>query len=116
MKEEIKVKIECTFDGHSIKRNGDIDLRFKAPYSEIAKSASLVRMINCNIGVHARVNNEKPEFLGTFYLNKLSFDHDGESKMVFNTELDSSEFDNFKSLFTPDAVIILLCKAVIEDE
>ena len=116
MAETVKTKIECIFNGQNIKKNGDIDLKFKAPYSELVNAMALVRMINCNIGVYAKVNANKPNFLGTFYFNKLSLDHDGESTITFNTELDSSEIDNFKTLLEIDAVIILLCKAVIEDE
>ena len=113
---ELKIKMECTFAGYSAKKNGDLDLRFKAPYSEVVNAVSLVRMINCNIGVEAKVNQGKPVSLGTFYLNKLSIDRDGESTILFNTELNSSEIENFKDLLVPEAIIILRCKALIDDE
>lgn len=113
---ELKVKIECTFAGYSAKKNGDLDLKFKAPYSEVVNSVSLVRMLSCNIGVAAKVNQGKPISLGTFYLNRLIIDKDGESSIVFNTEINSSEIENFKDLLTPEAIIYLLCKAAVDDE
>lgn len=113
---ELKVKMECTFAGYSAKKNGDLDLKFKVPYSDVVNVVSLVRMINCNIGVEAKVNSGKPVSLGTFYVNKISIDRDGESTIVFNTELSSSEIDNFSDLLEPEAIIFLRCKAVVDEE
>lgn len=114
--QELKVKLECTFAGYSTKKNGDIDVKFKAPYSEIVNCVSLVRMIDRNIGVSCKVNGGKPIALGTFYLNRLNIDRDGESLITFNTELNSAEINNFVELLAPESIIHVLCKAVIEEE
>lgn len=113
---ELKVKLECTFAGYSTKKNGDIDVRFKAPYSEIVNAISLVRMIDKNIGVICKVNGGKPVSLGTFYLNKLSVDRDGESTITFNTELNSAEINNFVELLAPESIIHVLAKSVVDEE
>jgi hypothetical protein len=113
---ELKVKIECTFAGYSTKKNGDVDVRFKAPYSEIVNTISLVRMIDRNIGVVCKINGGKPIPLGTFYLNKLSIDRDGESTINFNTELNSAEVNNMTELLVPESIIHILAKCVVEDE
>ena len=113
---ELKIKLECTFAGYSTKKNGDVDVRFKAPYSEIVNAISLVRMIDKNIGVACKVNGGKAISLGTFYLNKLSIDRDGESTIMFNTELNSAEINNFVELLAPESIIHVLAKAVVEEE
>lgn len=113
---DIKVKLECTFAGYSTKKNGDVDVRFKAPYSELVNAVSLVRMIDKNIGVACKVNGGKPVSLGTFYLNKLTIDRDGESTISFNTELNSAEINNFIELLAPESIIHVLSKATIDDE
>lgn len=113
---ELKIKIECTFAGYSTKKNGDIDIKFKAPYSEIVNVISMVRMINRNIGISCKVNGSKPISLGTFFLNKLSIDRDGESTLIFNTELDSAEINNFVELLTPESIIHIMAKSVVEEE
>ena len=112
----MKVKLECTFAGYSTKKNGDIDVKFKAPYSEIVNCVSLVRMIDRNIGVACKVNGGKPINLGIFYLNRLNIDRDGESTIVFNTELNSAEINNFAELLAPESIIHVLAKAVVEEE
>jgi len=113
--EELKVKLECTFAGYSTKKNGDVDVKFKAPYSEIVNCVSLVRMIGRNIGVACKVNGGKPVSLGTFYLNRLNIDRDGESTITFNTELNSAEINNFIELLAPESIIFVLAKAIIEE-
>lgn len=112
---ELKVKLECTFAGYSTKKNGDIDVKFKAPYSEIVNCISLVRMIDKNIGVACKVNGGKPVSLGTFYLNRLSIDRDGESTIIFNTELNSAEINNFVELLAPESIIFVMAKAIVEE-
>ena len=112
---ELKVKLECTFAGYSTKKNGDIDVKFKAPYSEIVNCISLVRMIDKNIGVACKVNGGKPVSLGTFYLNRLSIDRDGESTIIFNTELNSAEINNFVELLAPESIIFVMANAIVEE-
>jgi len=113
---KIKVKLEVQYNGHSIKKNGDVDLQFKAPYSEIANALTLVSMINANITVKAKVGNDKPISLGSFYLKNINIDRDGETKIRLNTELESSEINNFNELTQPETIIYLSCSADIENE
>ena len=112
---KIKIKLEVQYDGHSIKKNGSVDLRFKSPYSELVKSLELLQLINCNINIKAKVNNVNYE-IGTFYLNNLSVDRDGESKIKFNTELENVEMNNLNNLTERDVIIFILCSGGVEEE
>ena len=113
---QIKTTIEAQFDGFVTRKNGDIDLKIRAPYSELVNVMNLLQMIDCNIKVACKVNQGKAFSLGTFWLYKLIFDKDGESKITFNTELTCSEYENFKELLAPEAVIMLQAKAIIDSE
>ncbi len=114
--EKIKVKLESQYNGHSIKKNGSVDMNFILPYSEIINAVKLLQLINCNINVSAKVGTNKPVNLGVFYLNKMNIDRDGQVKLSFNTELESSEINNMTELTEPETIIHLLCSGVIEKE
>lgn len=114
MVKQVQTVIEAQFDGFVTRKNGDVDLKIRAPYSELINVMKLLQMIDCNITVKAKINQKKAISLGTFWLYKLMFDKDGESKITFNTEIASSEYENFKSLFQPDAVILLQAKATVD--
>uniref|UniRef100_UPI0037DD7C56 hypothetical protein n=1 Tax=Methanobrevibacter smithii TaxID=2173 RepID=UPI0037DD7C56 len=113
---KIKVKLESQYNGHSIKKNGSVDMNFILPYSEIVNVVKLLQLINCNIHVLAKVGTSNPVSLGVFYLNKVNIDRDGQSKISFNTELESSEINNMTELTEPDTIIRLMCSGTIEDE
>lgn len=113
---KIKCTLEAQYDGHSIKRNGDLDLNFKLPYSELTSSLLLVQMINTNIDLIARIGTEKPVKLGTFMLKNLGIDRDGESKVRFNSEVDNIEINNFVNLTEKETIIKLKCQAMVERE
>lgn len=113
---KVKTKIEVQYNGHSIKKNGAVDLNFKSPYSELVNSIALLQLLNCNVQVKAKVGNNNPIDLGTFYLDKLSVDRDGESSIKFNTEIDNTEINMLNELTERETIIHLLCSGVIEDE
>ena len=46
---KVKVLLEVQYDGHSVKRNTSIDLKFKAPYSELVNCLNLLQFLNCKI-------------------------------------------------------------------
>ena len=54
--------------------------------------------------------------LGTFYLDKLVIDREGESTLKFNSEIESVELDNLTELTTPEIIIKLMCMGSVEDE
>lgn len=113
---KVKVKLDVQYNGHSVKKNGAVDINFILPYSELTNTLKLLQLINCNINVAAKMGTNKPISLGVFYLNKMSIDRDGQSKVSFNTEIESSELINITELTTPDTIIHLLCLGNIEDE
>ena len=115
--EKVKSKLECSFNGYSTKKNGDVDVSFKAPYSELVNCMKLLQMISCNIQCKAKMGaSGKPFDLGTFYLTKFNVDRDGETRLTFNTEIESSEIENMINLTEKDQIIYLMCVAELEDD
>ena len=112
---KVKTKLEVQYNGHSIIKNGSVDLKFKSPYSELVNSLSLLQLINCNIEIKAKINN-KPFDIGVFYLNSLIVDRDGESIIKFNTEIENVEIENLNELVEREAIIFILCSGMIDED
>ncbi len=113
---KVKVKLEVQYDGHSVKKNTSVDLRFKAPYSELVNCLELLQLLNCNVEVLAKINTNKPIKIGTFYLNELKVDRDGESNIKFNSESDFVELNNINLLSEKEIVVNILCVGNIEED
>lgn len=113
---KVKVLLEVQYDGHSVKRNTSIDLKFKAPYSELVNCLNLLQLLNCNVRLIAKANNKNKYEIGTFYLNNLSIDRDGESNIKFNSEVDYVELNNINLLTEKETIIKLLCTGEVQEE
>ena len=104
------------YNGHSFRKNGDLDLNFKVDYSEIVNVLSLMRMLNQNIDIQAKIGSGKPELLGVFQIKNINIDRDGESKLKFNSETSSINPSKLMELSEPDTLILLRALAYIESE
>ena len=113
--EKIKIKFESTYNGHSIKKNGTIDLSFVAPYSQITNTVNLLQLINCNITLKVKIRMQVYN-LGVFYLKELKIDREGESTIKFNSELDSVNLDSFNYLAEPELIILVSASGSVEPE
>ena len=114
--EKLKVMLEAQYNGHSVKKNGSVDLSFKIPYSNLMDCVKLLQLLSVNISMKASINGMKKLALGTFYLDKLVIDREGESTLKFNSEIESVELDNLTELTTPEIIIKLMCMGSVEDE
>lgn len=112
----VKVKLEAQYNGHNVKQNGNVDLKFKIPYSDLTSCLKLLQLISCNIHLKTKLHNKDVIDLGSFYLNKMSIDREGESSLIFNTELDSTDLNAFTPLTEKDIIIKLYCSGVYEEE
>lgn len=114
MKKEIKSV--CVYCGHSIKQSGAIDLKLKSKYEDLVNSVQLLQMLNNDVSVLVKLPDQKKEFsLGSFRLNKLSVDHDGESLIVLNSTNEFVEIDNINDIVTQEPFRVTF-KAEIEEE
>ncbi len=112
---KLKIKLECIYNGHSIKKNGSVDLSFKVSYSQLIDVMKLLQLLSCNITLKAKLLRTDESFnLGVFYLNSLNVDREGESTLKFNSEIDNVELNNLSMLAEKNVIIFLLCLGEVE--
>lgn len=118
MPQEIKIKTEAKYASHNVKANKSIDITFKAPYAQLHEYIKVVQMLNENVTVACKIGaDKKPLKLGTFMVQNLNIDNDGEGKLKFNSLLDYTEPQNINELAARnDEPLFLLLKATIELE
>lgn len=115
--EIVKVKTEARYVSHDVKSNKAINITFKMPYSELTRYIQTIQMLNENILVGCKIGASKPIKLGTFMLQNLNIDRDGEGKLKLNSQLDFVEMDNVNELaMRNDEPIFLLLKAEVDLE
>lgn len=115
--EEVKLKTEGTYFNHNVKKNKSIDLVIKLPYSELTNYIQSIQMLNENVEVVARISSDKPMPLGSFMINNISIDNDGEGKLKLNSQLDFVDADAINKLaMRNDEPLKLMLKCKIEDD
>ena len=115
-KEAVRIKIVVQYYGHSFRKNGDLDFNVKADYSEIVNTVSMVRMLNQNITVDARIGTKKPAKLGVFTIKQIVFDREGESRIRLNSETDAVDQSKLIELTSSEELIVLRMSAIVETE
>lgn len=114
MEKEIKIKLEMFYNGHDIKSNGNINLKFKCAYSELADSIQTLQMLNNDIKIYVKLPDErKPKQLGIFRLKENKISSDGESSIIFNSQIDYVELGSINEIANSDCLRYLL-KALVE--
>lgn len=97
-----KVKAMCSYGGHGIRMNGNVDLTLKSKYSELPNYIQLIQMLNNDVTITAKTVDG--EFgLGVFRVKEIKVDHDGEGILKFNSLNDFVETDNLNRLITAGA-------------
>lgn len=115
----ISVKEVVTYGGHNLSANGSVNLTLKASYSELAKTISVMQMLNNDIKIKAKVPGSKAMKLGMFRIKDIKIDGDGESVLRFNTLNDFVEMSNLNLLPLNDSdtkEFAVLLEAEVEEE
>ena len=96
---KISVRFNGTFESHSIKRDGTVMLGFKAPLSEIASMVNCVRFIDKRVSIGIKAGDERFA-IGNVVLNRLSFDKDGEARLMLMSDVENMKLssENFIAL------------------
>lgn len=117
MAQNFKIKEVVKYNGHKVKANGTLDLSFKAMYSEITNSMSLLQLLNNDVRIKVKLPGSKPMDIGMFRISKVIFDDDGESTLNFTTLSDYVEMDNLNRLVGAEEFQMLMESNVeLEDD
>ena len=105
-----------TYNGHSVKQSGAVNLSLKADYGELTNYVQLIQMLNNDIKIAVKMPDEAKGFkLGSFRLKSLNIMSDGEGKITFVSTTDFVEVDNLNKLVC-DERFKVMCRALIEEE
>lgn len=114
----VKVKEVVKYNGHSLSVNGSVNLSFKAMYGELTNTIKIMRMLNNDIIIAAKVGKKKLK-LGMFRIKDIRIAGDGESIIKLNGLNDYVEMDNLNELPLRDSDLQefpILMSAEIEKE
>jgi hypothetical protein len=112
-----KVQTICKYGGHSITNNGSVNLTMKARYDELSQYIQLIQMLNNDVSIVVKHENDKAFKLGVFRIKEIKVDHDGEGILKFNSQSDFVEVDNLNLLVgEKDALFKVKYESEIEVE
>lgn len=116
--ETVKVKTEAKYVSHDVKANKSVNITFKMPYSELTNYIQTIQMLNENVTVAGKIGTDKkPYKLGTFMVQSIGVDRDGQGTIKFNSQLDFVDSAAINELAgRNDEPLSLLLKADIDIE
>lgn len=98
----IAIKEIVSYRGHSVKKNGNIDLTFSAMYGELTNSIQVLQLLNNDVKITVKLAGSKPMVLGSYSVKNVTFDGDGESILKFTSLLDYVEIDNLNFIISQE--------------
>ena len=101
MEKKIDFKVVAKYNGHQVKPSGAVDLNLVCEYGEMRNTIQLLQLLSNDIKLSVKKPSEKPFKIGTFRLQALNYDHDGQAKIRFNSMTDFVEVDELNRLI-PD--------------
>lgn len=110
----VKIKGIAKYNGHNIKANSSVDLNLLFNYDELPNYIQLIQLLNENVDISVKVEAEDPRRLGSFMINSINIDHDGQGKVRFNSLLDHVEAGSINDIV--GKVFKVNMKAMIETE
>lgn len=101
------IRFNSTFDGQSIKRDGTVSLTFRAPLSEIADTVKLVTLLETTFHLRCVNENDEPVEIGKVTFFRLQIDRQGESRVMFETELSvmANTLEEIRSLLAQNVIV-----------
>lgn len=105
-KEDNVIKAVALYNGHNIKKNFDIELKFRFIDEQLPNALQFVACIGKQLKLKAKVKSEKLN-LGVFNLNKISVDKNGNSYLSLMSNSDYVSLESIEKLLVEDEEIHL---------
>jgi len=99
---KVTVKEVVSYKGHSVQKNGNLNISFSAMYSEITNSMQLLQLLNNDVKILAKLPGEKAISLGTFGVKSILFGGDGTSVLKFTSLCDFVELENINAIVSQE--------------
>lgn len=92
----MKLRIVGAYDGHSVKKDGTVVLKFVFPFSEMAAAIRTVLTLGKEValGVRTSVDDKQTRLvIGMAVVNNLRVDRDGEVHISFESDVKTVNLD-----------------------
>ena len=105
-KEDNLIKAVGIYNGHSIKKNFDIELKFRFIEEQLANSLQFVACIGKQVKLKAKIRKEKLN-LGVFNVNKITVDKNGNAYISLMSNSDYVSLESIEKLLVEDEEVHL---------
>lgn len=113
---QIAIKEIVSYKGHSVKKNGVLDLTLSAMYGELTNSIKVLQLLNNDVKITVKLSGSNPMNLGVFSVKNVTFDGDGESILKFTSMVDYVEIDNINAIISQENFQIKLQSEIEMEE
>lgn len=90
MGKDVKFKAVGNYKGHAVKANGILELNIGYKYDELVNTIQATQLLNENVTIMAKLQSGV-ETLGSFMVKNIAIDHDGNSTIRYNSNMDHVE-------------------------
>ena len=111
MENESVIKASALYNGHSIKKNFDVELKLRFIDTQLANSLQFIAGIGQQVQLRAIINEEKL-YLGLFNINSIRVDRDGNSFISFMSNSESVSLESIEKHLVEDTDIRIAGKIV----
>lgn len=104
------------YDGHVVKKNKLVVLKFKFSYDERINMIKAIAFVGQNVKIIAKIGSEKAKPLGIYNFQELKIDRDGQAMVTFSTELEYVENENLSEIVGDELLKIRMSADVIVED
>lgn len=112
-----KVIAVAQYNGHAAKPTGGVSLSFKFGYAQLINVIQLNQFISNDVDVTIKQANKEPIGLGTYRVENISTNKNGDSVLKLNSLLQFVELDNVNKIISEELINVRFMSTIfIEDK
>lgn len=103
MAENNTIKVSGIYNGHTIRKNFDVELKLRFTEGQLANSLQFLAGFGKQVILKAQVNKEVL-YLGVFNINKIIIDKNGNSFLSLMSNNDYVKLENIEKIMVEDEI------------
>ena len=112
--ESSMIKAKCVYNGYSVKRNLDVELKLRFTEDNLANAIQFIAGIGKELIIKAKVNESKDVIkLGKFNVNSIKVDRNANAYISFMSNSGAVNIDEISQLLVDEAEIMIVAKIVV---
>ena len=108
-KDDNLIKVIGIYNGHTIKRNFDVELKVRFNTEQLPNALQFVAVIGKQVILKAKIE-KNVQHLGTFNLNSLKIDRNGMAFISFMSNSDYVSLEGIEKLLVDEVEILFVGK------